>query len=185
MEVILRSHHASPVDGLREHAERKLQRLERYLPRVDDVVIEVEHEDTRSAAHRYRVQVTARSAGAILRAEERRGDPRSALDAAAERLSEQARRHKARLDGRGRAVTRDHGVPPPPAGAEEADEYAPGEVVRVKRFEAKPMSRDEALAQMDLVGHDFFVFLDTATGEYAVLYKRRDGGFGLLVPERG
>jgi putative sigma-54 modulation protein len=57
--------------------------------------------------------------------------------------------------------------------------------VRVKEFDATPMSEEEALAQMDLLGHDFFVFLDTRTGEFAVLYKRRDGDYGLLTPRRG
>ena len=68
---------------------------------------------------------------------------------------------------------------------DEFDEYVAGNIVRVKRFDAKPMSHEEALAQMDLLGHDFFLFLDAATSDYAVLYKRRDGGYGLLTPARG
>ena len=57
--------------------------------------------------------------------------------------------------------------------------------MRIKQFEAKPMSEEEALAQMDLLGHDFFLFLDTRTRDFAVLYKRKDGDYGLLAPERG
>jgi putative sigma-54 modulation protein len=67
---------------------------------------------------------------------------------------------------------------------DEVDEYVLGRVVRAKHFEAKPMSQEEALAQMDLIGHDFFLFLDAATNDYALLYKRKEGDYGLLAPRR-
>jgi putative sigma-54 modulation protein len=69
-------------------------------------------------------------------------------------------------------------------GDGEADEYIAGKVVRVKQFEAVAMSQEEALAQMDLLGHDFFLFVDAASGQYSVVYKRKDGGYGLLSPSR-
>ena len=72
-----------------------------------------------------------------------------------------------------------------PEGDDEADEYLLGKIVRMKRFEAKPMSQEEALAQMDLIGHDFFLFLDASSGDYALLYKRKDGDYGMLAPHRG
>lgn len=192
MNLTIRGHHTSIYDELRALAEKKLARLERYLPRVGEVIIEVEHEDTRSAAHRYTVQITAHTGASILRSEERAGDPRAALELATEVLSQQARRHKKRLHDRQRApVDKGMAEEPVPAGElepedeEEFDEYLLGKIVRVKHFEAKPMSQEEALAQMDLLGHDFFLFLDAATNDYALLYKRRDGGFGLLAPRRG
>ena len=73
---------------------------------------------------------------------------------------------------------------PPPDDSDE-DEYVLGRIVRIKHFEAKPMSHEEALAQMDLIGHDFFLFLDSSTNDYALLYKRKDGDHGLLTPGRG
>jgi putative sigma-54 modulation protein len=192
MNLTVRAHNTRVFDDLREHAEKKLSRLERYLPRVHDVTVEVEHEETRSAAHRYAVQITVHAAGAILRSEERAADPRAALDLAAEVLSRQAQRHKKRLVGRHR-VGEPREVAPEseqleqlePEGDEEFDEYLLGKIVRVKHFEAKPMSQEEALAQMDLLGHDFFLFLDAASNEYALLYRRRDGDYGLLAPRRG
>ncbi len=72
-----------------------------------------------------------------------------------------------------------------PARVETRDEYVLGKIVRVKHFTAKPISQEEALAQMDLLGHDFYLFLDEATDDYAVLYKRDDGDHGLLSPRRG
>ncbi|MEX0750620.1 MAG: ribosome-associated translation inhibitor RaiA [Dehalococcoidia bacterium] len=193
MNLKIRSHNTRADDDLREHAEKRLARLERYLPRVDDITIEVEYEETRSAAHRYAIQVTVHSAGTILRAEERASDQRTALDMAADVLSRQAQRHKRRLYGRHRTnEAKQIAAEPEPAGPitepdgdEEYDEYLLGKIVRVKHFEAKPMSQEEALAQMDLLGHDFFLFLDAAANDYALLYKRRDGDYGLLTPRRG
>jgi putative sigma-54 modulation protein len=195
MKLTIRSHHTTVFDDFAAHTEQRLLRLERYLPRVDDVVVEVEHEETRSAAHRYAVQVTVHAAGSILRAEERGADPRLALDAAADVLSRQARRHKKRLHDRNQHLDRTKEAAADltngaaavvePNGDEEIEEYLLGKVVRVKHFEAKPMSQEEALAQMDLIGHDFFLFLDAASDEYALLYKRKDGDYGLLAPRRG
>jgi putative sigma-54 modulation protein len=191
MNLTIRAHNTRVRDDLREHAEKKLARLERYLPRVNDVTVEVEHEETRSAAHRYAVQITVHASGAILRSEERAADPQTALDRAADVLGRQAQRHKKRLVGRHRTGdVRELAPEPEPAGEiapendDEFDEYLLGKIVRVKHFEAKPMSQEEALAQMDLLGHDFFLFLDAASNEYALLYKRRDGDYGLLAPRR-
>src|SRR2546421_5107339 len=169
MNLTMRSHHTTLDDTLREHAEKKLARLERYLPRLGDVVVEVERQETRAAAHRFGVQITVRAGAAILRAEERHADPQAAFDAAAAVLSRQAQRHGKRLASRHRGPGGKEGLVPEPsetprsaiargvsAADDETDEYISGKIVRVKRFEAKPMSAEEALAQMDLLGHDFF-----------------------------
>ena len=197
MNLTIRAHHTSAMPDFREHAEKKLERLDRYLPRVGEIVVEVGHEETRAAAHRYTVQVTVHAGAAILRAEERNADPRVAFDAAAATLSRQAQRHSKRLHDRHRAGGgRSEDVAgrerrPDPRAAErdvepdEVEEYIAGRVVRVKRLDVKPMSEEEALAQMDLLGHDFFLFLDSTTSDYALLYKRRDGGYGMLAASRG
>jgi putative sigma-54 modulation protein len=190
MKLTIRSHNTTVFPGFEEHAEKQLARLERLLPRVDDVIVEVAHEETRSLAHRYVVQVTVHAGTAILRAEERGADPRAALDVAADVLARQSRRHKKRLHDRQHAPGAKETAAaalaaPQPGDGDEGEEYLSGKVVRVKHFEAKPMSQEEALAQMDLVGHDFFLFLDAATNDYAVVYKREDGDYGLLAPKRG
>lgn len=191
MNLTIRTHHTTLFDDFEPHAAEKLSRLDRWLPRLDNVIVEVTHQETRAAADRFAVQITVHSGPAILRAEERASDPRVALDLAAEALSRQARRHKKRLHDRHHPVgvreTAAAVVNAPEPGPElgEDDEYVLGKVVRVKRFEAKPMSQEEALAQMDLLGHDFFLFLDASSGDYALLYKREDGDHGLLAPSRG
>ena len=194
MNLMIRSHNTTPPDDLRAHAEKKLARLQRILPRIDDVIVEVEHEETRAAAHRYAVQITVHSGGSILRGEERAADPKVALDLASDVVSRQARRHGKRLHDRHRsgqnkewvAANAAPPVPPEPDARDEEEiaEYLLGKVVRIKQFEAKPMSEEEALAQMDLLGHDFFLFLDARTNDFAVLYKRKDGDYGLLAPQR-
>ena len=195
MNVNTRAHHMTLPDDFKDQAEKRLARLDRLLPRIDDVSVEVSYEDTRAVGHRYEVQITVRSAGSILRAEERAAEPAVALDVAADVLAQQARRHKKRLYERHHS----HGAkedaaelanapdPGPRRAVEPADEdeYVMGNIVRVKRFDAPVMSHEDALVEMDLVGHDFFVFRDEASGEFAVLYKRRDGQFGLLAPKRG
>ena len=196
MNLTMRSHHTTLDDDLREHAEKKLARLERYLPRLGDIVVGVERQETRAAAHRFGVQITVRAGAAILRAEERKADAQAAFDAAVAVLSRQAQRHSKRLVSRHRgpggkeAPRQAPGAARPAAGRgvvdeDETEEYIAGKIVRVKRFEAKPMSAEEALAQMDLLGHDFFLYIDASTSDYALLYKRRDGGFGMLSLTRG
>ncbi len=193
MNLTIRSHHTTVFPGFDEHATKKLERLERLLPRIGEVVVEVEHEETRSAAHRYAVQVTVHAGASILRAEERGADPQIALDLAADVLSRQARRHKKRLHdrhhphGAKEAVAEAVNAAPrsgEPAMRDEEDEYVLGNIVRVKHFDTAPISHEDALIQMDLLGHDLFLFLDADTNEYAVIYKRKDGEFGLLSPRR-
>ncbi|TAK64449.1 MAG: ribosome-associated translation inhibitor RaiA [Dehalococcoidia bacterium] len=192
MKLTIRTHNTTAFDDFHERAEKRLARLDHLLPGVGDVVVEVGHEETRQAAHRYAVQVTVHAGSSILRAEERGADPRVALDIVADVLARQARRHQKRLRDRNHAnVTKEAAaaaaLSAPVGGPElddEVDEYVLGRVVRAKHFEAKPMSQEEALAQMDLIGHDFFLFLDSATNDYALLYKRKDGDYGLLAPRR-
>jgi putative sigma-54 modulation protein len=190
MNLTIRSHHTTVFEGFNDHATKKLERLERLLPKVGDVTVEVAHEETRSAAHRYTVQVTVHSGASILRAEERGPDPTIALDLAADVLSRQARRHKKRLDdrehrrGAKEIAAETLNATGGPESADEQDEYVLGNIVRVKHFDMAPMTHEEALVQLDLLGHDFFLFLDAATKDYALLYRRKDGKFGLLSPRR-
>lgn len=187
MNLTIRTRHTRLFDDFEPLAAEKLARLERWLPRLAEATVEVSHEETRSSADRYCVQITVHAGQTILRAEERAADPRTALEEAADVLARQARRHKTRLGDRHHdAKLKESTISAAFDEREIADdEYVAGKIVRTKRFEAKPMSTEEALAQMDLLGHDFFLFMDAASGEYALLYKRDDGDYGLLAPQRG
>ncbi len=188
IDVHIRTHHVTVPDNLKEYAQKKLGSLDRYLPTLRAVTVEFEYEDTKAAGQRYVVQITANNNGTLLRAEERGAELRATLDQATHVMQNQARRHKDRVYFRKRAGAAREKAPAPPAGeAAGGDEAAggtlAGKLVRVKSFPVKPMTQEEAVEQMELLGHSFFLFMDAETNGFAVLYRRQDGDYGLIVPE--
>lgn len=160
-------------EPLKRHAEERLEHLLRFLRRVHSV--QVVHSQERSWQL---AEVTVHADGVLVRAEERSQDMRSAVDAAIDKIARQLRRYKDRVSDRPR-----HAAAPAPVseGVETATEPR---IVRMKRFTVKPMSAEEAALQMDMLGHDFFVFLNSETEEFNVVYRRNDGNYGLIEPER-
>jgi putative sigma-54 modulation protein len=169
---------------MKAYAARKIAALERYLPRLREVTVEFGYEDTRAARQRIVVQITANDNGTLLRAEERGADLRSTIDLASDVIRRQARRHKERRF-RNRNAARQASAPAEAAEDELLDEAESvlGKIVRVKRFPVKPMTEEEAVEQMELLGHNFFLFLDADANSFALLYRRRDGQYGLIIPE--
>ena len=179
--------------------------LEKLWSRLDDAQVRVSHQ----RGHHV-VEVTLRSAGLINRAEERNHDLRAAFDAALQKLQTQLKRYKDKVQNKDRRQNNrdDAGgvimhpktapgvnatatlgalaAPAPRAEAEVAMEIdgdeAPASLVRRKQFALKPMSPDEATLQMDLLGHDFFVFRDSKSNGVSVVYRRGSGGYGLIEP---
>jgi putative sigma-54 modulation protein len=177
MRITIRSKNFEVADHLREYVERKVTRLERFLADIEDARVDLAVQNTKRAEHRQVAQITLRSGGGVtLRAEERSTDLRAAIDAALEKMSRQIKRYKGKhwqSQSRSQAEM---------AGAESAEETE-AEVVRVKRFETRPMDVEEAIEQMLLLGHDFFAFYNASTDGFSVVYRRHDGGYGLLLPE--
>lgn len=183
MELTFRSRHVPITDQLRQHTTRKLERLGRYLPMVDEAVVELEQEGGENS-RRYVVQLTVNCNGTYLRAEERGPRLLAAIDAAVDVLSRQLRRFKDKVYRRGRRFRdKELAVEEPPAEEGGDEEVVLGKVVRVKRFPVKPMTEEEAVEQMELLGHDFFLFFDANADTYALLYRRRDGHYGMIIPE--
>jgi putative sigma-54 modulation protein len=194
MELTFRSRRVTITDSLRKYTNRKLSRLERYLPLVDEAVVELKQEGGENA-RRYVVQLTVNCDGTYLRAEERGARLLPAIDAAADVLSRQARRYKEKVyhsdkhvKARQAALVGKAAEPEPEGTEEEPEEEGEteivlGRVVRVKRFPVKPMSEEEAIEQMELLHHDFFLFFDADAGTYALLYRRREGDYGMIIPE--
>ncbi len=188
MELTFRSRHVPITDSLREYTTRKLSRLGRYLPLVDEVVVELEQEGGENA-RRYVVQLTVNCNGTYLRGEERGPRLLPAIDAAADVLSRQVRRYKEKVYRSDRRLkAREAALAGKAAVPEEVEEEQEkgivlGRVVRVKRFPVKPMTEEEAIEQMELLGHDFFLFFDADADTYAVLYRRRDGDYGMIIPQ--
>ena len=168
-------------DDQRKHIEDKVDGLERLWPRVDEAQIRITE-----VRGRYATEITLISGGMITRGEERSSNLRAAFDTALNKLEQQLRRHKDReLSRRNR---REHnGEPGLDNGtsaltSDNGDDDNADDVVRVKRFALKPMAPEEAVLQMDLLGHNFFVFRDAESNQVSVVYKRQDGGYGLIEP---
>jgi putative sigma-54 modulation protein len=190
MEIVVRGRNVSVSERVEEYVEKKIGKLERYLPIIDEARMELSQEETRSAQHRMIAQLTVRSRGKVLRAEERDQDVFAAIDLVAEKMQRQITRFKDRLYSRGQMRgTETVRVPEAAEAVVEMEAVAEvevepvGSIVRTKTFLVTPMNPEEAIEQMELLGHDFFVFYNSDVDGINVLYRRRTGDYGLLQPE--
>jgi putative sigma-54 modulation protein len=178
MQLIINGKNLEVSDWLREYVEKKIGKLDRYLPALTEARVELALEKTRNASQSQVVQVTLRTNGTIMRGEERASDFTVAIDTVAEKLYKQIDRYKGR-----RARNRAQGEKTPAPEMEAAPAVDVPRVVRVKRFHTPPMTEEEAIEQMELLGHNFFVFANREHGKINVLYRRNDGDYGLIEPE--
>ncbi|HSO11542.1 MAG TPA: ribosome-associated translation inhibitor RaiA [Anaerolineales bacterium] len=174
------------TDNTREYIEKKAAKLERYLQEIDEIRVELSHVKTaRNANDRHVAQVTLRGKGFILRTEERADDVHAAFDTAIDKIQRQIERYKGkhyhgRGDGRSAAEVTEEEWP-----VDETGELLPL-IARRKKFVLVPMNEDEAVEQMRLLGHDnFFVFFNAEQDSIQVLYRRRNGTYGLIEPVVG
>lgn len=169
---------------VRDDIDKKVQRLERFLNQIDETRIDLSSAKTaREPENRYVAQITLRGRGFILRAEERSSNIRSAIDRVLEKIERQIERYKGK-----KYKTKTGAVPASEMLQKQQDEKVPqnSPIVRRKKFTLSPMDELEAIEQMNLLGHeDFFIFYNADTSAINVLYKRRDGSFGLIEPELG
>jgi putative sigma-54 modulation protein len=188
MEIVVRGRNVTVSERVEEYVEKKIGKLERYLPIIDEARMELSQEETRSAQHRMIAQLTVRSRGKVLRAEERDQDLFAAIDLVAEKMQRQITRFKDRLYSRGQVrgaetVRMPEAAEPVMEAVAEAEAEPVGSIVRTKTFEVTPMNPEEAIEQMELLGHDFFVVYNSDVDAVNVLYRRRTGDYGLLQPE--
>lgn len=170
--------------SMRDYVQRKMNRLVRYLPGIDDAKVEIRREKTKSPEHRFTVQITVRNRGMLLRAEERGINVNAAIDMVVEVLARQIKRYKGKASDRkdkGVSLARQMGdVEIAEAGKKRTTSP---ELVKIKRFIVKSMTVEESTEQMELLGHDFFLFVNDENGELNLIYRRKDGNYGLIVPE--
>ena len=166
-------------DSIKEYAEKKISKLERYFREEDTtafVTFSVEKD------HLCKVEITIRGGATLLRAQTEApdGDMRGAVDAAVGYIERQILKNKIRLAKR----LRSEGFPPPaPADDFEVTEEKEFNIVRTKRFAVKPMSPEEAILQMNLLDHNFFVFRNSDDDSLSIVYQRKAGGYGLIVTD--
>lgn len=174
------------TDHIKSHVEERAAKLDHYLPIVEEAHVELtHHKSARNANDRNVAQITVRGKGLLLRTEERSDEILTAFDSALEKLQRQIDRYKGkhyhgRGDGRSVSEATEEAVPLDDTG------QLPPLVAKRKQFRILPMNELEAIEQMNLLGHDnFFIFYNADSSKINVLYRRRDGTYGLIEPEIG
>jgi len=168
-------------ETMRAYVEKKVGKLDRYLPTLGEGKVEISREGTKLPEQRFTVQVTLDSKGVLIRAQEKSKDMRAAIDKVVDVLSKRIERYKGKLYDKSRGVS----FARQGAAVEEEEIEQSRRVVKTKHFLVKPMPIDEAVSQMELLGHDFFLFVDADTDRLNLLYRRDDGNYGLIEPEKG
>ena len=201
MKIQIKGRNVMVTDALHEYAEEKLSRLQRYLQEhhtdeVSRVELELTVEKNKSIANPQVAEATVFTRGPVIRAKESSTDMYASIDLVADKLQRQVKRYRDRLQRKSErhappvtqavpAVTSDEAVRRESAvagaGRDGGDHPVPG-IVKTKQFIIKPMSAEEAAMQMELVGHDFFVFRNAETNDTNVVYRRRDGQYGVIEP---
>ena len=160
-------------DSLKDRAEKKLSKLERYFSQEPEAIVRFKQQ----RGGRNIAEITMSVNGLILRAEEDSNDMYLSIDRAVDKLESQIRRYRTKMGKHLREARAE-------APVEPVYEEASFDVVRTKRFSVKPMDVDDAITQMELLGHNFFLFMNAENDSLNVLYRRNDGAYGLLVPEK-
>ncbi|MEE1200418.1 MAG: ribosome-associated translation inhibitor RaiA [Christensenellales bacterium] len=162
------------TESLKARAEKKLEKLERYFKEEPEANIRFRQQK----GARNTVEITISTGGVILRSEECSNDMYLSIDRAVDKLESQIRRYRTKLDKRLRASELEPVVEVAPTFEE-----ARYDIVRVKKFQVKPMDVEDAITQMELLGHNFFLFMNEENEAMNVLYRRNDGSYGLLQPD--
>lgn len=168
------------TEATESYARKRVGKLDRYMPWITEGKLEISQEDARVPEERITIQATLGSKGMLIRSQERAEDIRTAIDKVTEALSSRIKRYKGKRYDKGRGISLTRG-----AAAEGPEEDEAPQVVKSKRFLVKPMSQDEAIDQMELLGHDFFLYVSAETGKPNLLYRRKDGNYGLIETETG
>jgi putative sigma-54 modulation protein len=190
MEVQIKAKDYKVGPGLREFIQERMSKLDRFVGQGRDAKLELTYEHPRTGGERYTVQLTIPGRHTILRAEEQHAEIHRAIDLTIEKMMRQIKRyHNKRIDRSKHVPVSEFTALPEPTEADLAtadgaleDDEEPAEVVRRKRFTLKPMSSEEAIDQLELLGHDFFVFLSAEDNQVNVLYRRKNGDYGLIQP---
>jgi len=183
MRIDVRSKDGNVPQTFLDHAEPRLESLSQYLNKLEEVRVVITQR-----RGRHTVEITVEEPRHVFRSEKAAGDMLEAFDEAYKAVEKQLRRHKRRIRDRTKQSVRRL---EPIGGLDITDgapddaimEAAEPEIVRVKTHALKPMAPEEAAMQMEMVGHDFYVFTDARTDNVAVVYRRKSGGYGLIEPD--
>jgi putative sigma-54 modulation protein len=182
MDILINTKNLKIDDDIRDYAQKKLGRLEKYLSSISAVKLELAEEKSKSRTHSYSAQVTLNVNGFLIRGEQRGDDIHAAIDSVSDVMERLVTKYKGRYEvGKGGAP---ESIRKPSSDVErQADEEKAG-IVKLKRFDVKPMTVEQAVDQMEFLGHDFFIFVHDSDNSINVLYRRKDGKYGLIQPAR-
>ena len=178
MRLQVKGKNVDVSDALKDYARQKLGKLDRHLNEAARLELELQVEKNPSISDNQVAEATVWTKGPVLRARESSSDMKASIDLLVEKLERQAQRYR---EKRRRGPGRNHDQAP--AARPVVPEEDSPVIVKTKQFPVKPMSPEEAVLQLELVGHDFFVFLNAETNDVSVVYRRRDGNYGLIEPQ--
>jgi putative sigma-54 modulation protein len=178
MRLQVKGRNVEVSEQIRTYAQEKLRKLDRLVADPTRVELELALETNPKIAANHIAEATVWTKGPVLRARESSADMKASIDQLVDKLERQVKRYREKRRPR-RHSRADVGFQAPPLTASDEEPT----IVKTKQFTVKPMSPEEAVLQLELVGHDFFVFRNADSGEVNVLYRRRDGDFGLIEPE--
>lgn len=184
LHVIITGKHLAVTPALKSYVESKLNRISRYFDQIQEAQVALSVERREGLGKAQVVEVTVRGDGIILRGEEASQDMYASVDLVVEKLKKQIEKYRSKVIHK-RRLTETRRKNRMMASAQAALKAGPGEprIVRVKRFAMKPMTSEDAAIQMELLGHDFFVFRNAKTMEVNVVYRRTNGDYGVIEPE--
>ena len=192
MDIKIHGRNVDISEDIQSYVDKKFNRLSRHLPQMMDATAEIKRTSSRAGDDRIAVQITLTVKGQVLRAQRRGSTVREAVDTAIDVMDRQIRRYKGRRyrSNQQRKSLRDlpDGLAPEPdeeAPSPDEMEDMPIKVVRRKRFPMVSMTVDDAIAEMELLNHSFYLFRNVETGSYSVVYRREDGDYGLIDPIEG
>jgi len=178
MKITITGRKVNLRDSFKDLVNKKLSKFEKFFGDEAEANVTVTLEKNRQ-----KVEITVRSKGYIYRAEQTSEEMNDALDIAIDHLSRQIRKNKTRLDKRLKADKPQAVFEPLEVDQPEIEEESEFQIIRSKKFPVSAMDIDEAILQMNMLGHEFFMFRNDFTKEINVVYRREDGGYGLLEPE--
>jgi putative sigma-54 modulation protein len=179
MRLEVKGRNVEVNDSIRRYAEEKLDKIEKQLPEPTQIEVELTLETNPSIADDHIAEATVWTKGSTLRVRERSAGFEASIDQMVDKLERQVKRYRDKRSRR-ETVRRANGGPDEPSFSGAQLERM---IVRSKQFELQPLTPEEATVELELIGHDFFVFVNNATGNQNVVYRRRGGGYGLIEPQ--
>lgn len=165
-------------EAIEKQINNKIGKLDHHLPSLREGKVEISERKSRQPEQRFAIQVTLDSKGTLIRAHEYAADILTAIDKVMDALNNRIERYKGKLYEKRKGVSLER-----QGASQDEVEISYPEVVKSKRFLLKPMSIEEATEQLELLGHDFFLFIDAETNKVSMLYRRKDGNYGVIIVE--